>query len=235
MYDALRSRSLYAEYEAGVTIELVLDLDDTLYPESTYIVQGFWWVAQRMARATGGVDARAVFAVLRERWQSGSCSAFQDVIDGLSLRVSAGDMAAWYHTAIRHLPLYPEVPGALRELRHAGHHTSIVTNGPAAVQRLKIESLGMASLVDSVVIADDYDRDHWKPARALWGVLDLAPGACVVIGNRDDDAEFAAVGGVPFIGVVRSGAVHHLRQEYGGRSTVISLKEIALRLQEVLT
>lgn len=93
----------------------------------------------------------------------------------------------------------------------------------------------MGSLVDRVVIADDYGRDHWKPARALWGVLDLAPGPCVVIGNGDDDAEFAAVGGVAFIGVVRSGAVHHLRQEYGGCPTVTSLKEIALRLQEVLT
>jgi putative hydrolase of the HAD superfamily len=235
MYDALRSRSLYAEYEAGVTIELVLDLDDTLYPESTYVVQGFWWVAQRVVQLSGSVGSGAVFAVLKERWQSGSCSAFQDVIDALALSVSVSDMAAWYRTATRYLPLYPDVPAALRELRRAGHRMSIVTNGPAAVQRLKVESLGVASLVDRVVIADDYGRDYWKPARALWEILDLAPGSCVVVGNGDDDAEFAAVGSVPFIDVVRSGAVHHLRKEYGGYPTVTSLKGIALRLQEVLT
>lgn len=188
-----------------------------------------------MAQLSGSVDPGAIFAALRERWQLGSCSAFQDVIDALALNVSMGDMAAWYRTATRYLPLYPDVPAALRELRRAGHRMSIVTNGPAAVQRLKVASLGVASLVDRVVIADDYGRDYWKPARALWDVLDLAPGSCVVIGNGDDDAEFAAVGSVPFIDVVRSGAVHHLRKEYRGYPTVISLKGIALRLEEVLT
>ncbi len=165
----------------------------------------------------------------------GSCSAFQDVIDALALSVSVSDMASWYRTATRHLPLYQDVSGTLRELRRAGYHMSIVTNGPAVVQRLKVESLGVASLVDRVVIADDYGRDYWKPARVLWDVLDLAPGVCVVIGNGDDDAEVAAVGSVPFIGVVRSGAVHHLTERYEGCPAVTSLKEIALRLQEVVT
>jgi putative hydrolase of the HAD superfamily len=198
-------------------------------------MQGLWRVAQRVAFTIGTLSPKAVFAFLRERWQLGSSSAFQDVIDGLLLSVSSDDMVTWYRTATRYLPLYSDVPDALRELRHAGHHTTIVTNGSAAVQRLKIESLGVASLVDRVVMADDYGRDHWKPATLLWGVLRLTPEPCVVIGNGDDDAMFAAAGGVPFIGIARSGAIHRLKQEYAVRPTLTSLKGIALRLQEVVT
>lgn len=216
-------------------MELILDLDDTLYPESAYVLQGFWLVAQRAAQLSRSVESGTVFAVLTQRWQSGSSSAFQDAIEVLSLRVNASDMTSWYHAATRHLALYQDVPGALRELHSMGHRLSIVTNGPAVVQRLKVESLGVTSLVDRVVIADDYGRDYWKPARALWNVLDLASGPRVVIGNGDDDAEFAALGGAAFIGVVRPGAVHCLSQDYAMRPTVTSFSEIALRLQEVVT
>lgn len=191
-------------------------------------------MAQRIVQTDENVDPRTVFAALKRFWQSGSTSAFQDAISTLSLNVTASEMATWYRMATRHLLLYTDVSSALSELRNAGYRLNVVTNGPAAVQHLKIDSLQIAPMVDRIVVADDYGRPYWKPAGVLWSILHVRPGCCLVVGNGDDDAEFAAIEGVPFIGIERSGSIHRLNDKYRKETLILtSLNGIASMLQGV--
>jgi putative hydrolase of the HAD superfamily len=60
--------------------------------------------------------------------------------------------------------LLPEVPPLLARLRGRGYRLGCVTDGWPAVQRRKVEALGLEALVDTVVYTGDYGPSRWKPA-----------------------------------------------------------------------
>ncbi|MCC7021983.1 MAG: HAD family hydrolase [Thermomicrobiales bacterium] len=93
-------------------------------------------------------------------------------------RLDPGEARAasdWYRTNRFHdLDLFPEADAVLRAVRRAqtpgpsGHERAIgiITNGPAEVQRAKFERLGLAELVDFVIISGEFGAA--KPDRAVF-------------------------------------------------------------------
>jgi putative hydrolase of the HAD superfamily len=170
---------------------VLLDLDDTIYPQRVWLDRVWRHVAD--VAAGYGIDRermrRALDAVAAEGSDRGR------VIDRALERIGAGnDRVESLVTAFRTFrcgPLepYPGVVDAVGRLR-SHVRTAIVTDGDVALQRSKIDALGISDLVDVIVFADDFGRGRRKPdpysllvAAARLGV---DPATCVYIGDRPE-------------------------------------------------
>jgi putative hydrolase of the HAD superfamily len=88
-----------------------------------------------------------------------------------------------------HMPtlfLPPSVADVLRQLRVDGWALAIVTNGMPSVQFRKVAALGLSSMVDEVVYAEEHapgGKPSAAPFLAALQGLELAPSECVCVGD----------------------------------------------------
>jgi putative hydrolase of the HAD superfamily len=167
---------------------VLFDLDDTLYPEREFYLGGFAVVADLLQRRGIGPAQRSreLFAHLHFN------EAREGVFDKAAVRLGfptdwIPELVAAFHNHMPRLRLPEETNQTLRQLR-LQYRLGIVTDGHAAVQRRKIEALGLASLVDAIVVADDLGREHWKPhPMPFWRCcesLHTTPGEAVFVGDH---------------------------------------------------
>ena len=95
--------------------------------------------------------------------------------------LSTGLLDAIDHAAVEF------TPGAEAALDRAGEtaRTGLVTNGPQSRQSPKVEALGLAERLDTVVYAGDLPRrkPHAEPFDRALAALDVAPADAVYVGN----------------------------------------------------
>ncbi|MGI9254214.1 MAG: HAD family hydrolase [Thermomicrobiales bacterium] len=76
---------------------------------------------------------------------------------GINDPSAADSAAAWYRTNRFHgLKLFADTEPVLRSIRHAGYPVGIITNGPADVQRAKVNLLGVNDLVDFAIVSGEF-------------------------------------------------------------------------------
>jgi putative hydrolase of the HAD superfamily len=178
---------------------VLFDLDDTLYPQRRFLFSGFAAVARYVER-TAGEDRARVFRVLRDAWRERPGQELQACVERFGLPTTLlptllGIMRG-HGPAIR-LPRSSAL--ALTTLR-ARWRTGIVTNGDPAIQRRKVDALGLVSLVDGVVFAGEHGTGAGKPEAAPFAAaldrLHAVPGRTVFVGNDEacDVAGAAALG-----------------------------------------
>lgn len=182
---------------AGVTV----DLDDTLYPQASYLAGAWGAVADAGAAADPGLDRDALLDALHARAALGSDRG--GIIDGAladvggSLSLVPPLVGAFHAYRPETLPAYPGVPQALAALRRLVP-VACVTDGDPRVQRAKLAALGLA--FDAVVISDEIDRSVRKPHPAPFlkalESLGVPASRAVHIGDRPakDVAGATAVG-----------------------------------------
>jgi HAD superfamily hydrolase (TIGR01509 family) len=88
---------------------------------------------------------------------------------GVADRAAAEAAMAWYRANRFHdLRLFPDAAATIQALRDGSGGPSrtigVITNGPADVQRQKIDLLGIDSLADFVVISGEFGRAKPDPA-----------------------------------------------------------------------
>jgi putative hydrolase of the HAD superfamily len=166
---------------------LIVDLDDTLYPRRQYMQSGFMAVAQHVS-ARHGLSAEAAFTTLERCLAAGnSRHAFQTLCAAHAL--PAGDIPALIHIFREHRPaitLDESVRSTLRRLRATGWRMVVLTNGLPSVQERKIDALGLQTLVDHVVFAEQHSATG-KPAPAVFrhalARLGLSAAGCICVGD----------------------------------------------------
>lgn len=130
--------------------------------------------------------------------------------------LSAGAVEAaqrWYQTNRFHqLAFFGEARAALAAVRAqpgvAGRRVGVITNGPADVQRAKVELLGVADLVDFVVISGEFGVHKPDPAifRESLRLGDAPAGEAIYIGDSvEEDITGARTAGLSTIWVNRDG------------------------------
>ena len=192
---------------------IILDLDDTLYPRERFVMSGFAAVAQHVS-VVHAVSAEAAYSILYRAHGSGMVGhEFQVLCD--RLRLSRDLVPTLVDVFRRHLPslwLNHDVTDALNALHAAGCRVAILTNGLPSVQFRKIAALGLASLVDEVVYAEEHVAGG-KPAAAAFTAalrsLELSAEQCIAVG--DDlvrDVHGARALGIRTIRVARPGVIH---------------------------
>jgi HAD superfamily hydrolase (TIGR01509 family) len=174
-----------------VSVEAIFfDLDYTLYDQSQYLRGAFADVARAVALEVGG-DGRALAASLRRVWLSAGTDhprLFDVWLErhGLGSRERVARCVAVFHDhRPARLQLYPGADEVLRTL--AGrYHLGIVTDGHAGMQHTKIEALGLADRVQTLVYCAELSRCKPDPEvfhHAL-GLARVSPRAAAFVGDH---------------------------------------------------
>ena len=188
-----------------VPLGVVVDLDDTLYPQADYLASAV--AAVGVAAGHAGLDGAAVHAALRGELAAGSDTG--GTIDGALLAVGTPEadlaalvpplVAAFTGHAPERLTPYPGVAAALRSLRRAAP-LGCLTDGNPAIQAAKLAAVGLAELSE-VVITDvlggrAFRKPHPAGLTTLAERMGVPADRLLVIGDRPgkDVAVAAAVG-----------------------------------------
>lgn len=153
--------SVYSRFDQCVCIDpgkdalkrldaVIFDLDDTLYSEKAYIRSGYHEVAKIL------VQIDNVEEKLWEAFQSGRPAidaVLQDAgLDDPMLKAKCLEI---YREHLPSISLDPDAKEILISLHQAGKKIAILTDGRPSGQRKKIEALGLANLVDEILITDE--------------------------------------------------------------------------------
>jgi len=172
---------------------IVFDLDDTLYPERTYVESGFRAVADWAGR-TLGLAAELVHGELMGSFEDGIRG---DTFDRLLARhgvVGNGWVRQMVDVYRGHAPEIAPFPGVMELLPRlrARFLLGLVTDGQSDVQRRKLRALGLNGMFHAIVLTDDLGRRDWKPSsRPFAAVLDMlgvpGPEATYIGDNPEKD------------------------------------------------
>ncbi len=164
------------ELPAGVG--LVVDLDDTLYPERSFHESGFRWIAQRTGLDLDGPEVRAACRELR-----GSGRPL-DVLSAAT-RVPLQDVLRWHRCHPPAIHLYPDAARFLQRAENAGVPLVLLTDGRSATQRNKIRALGISSAFQRILISEE--TGFTKHNRAAFAAAAEALRACTAIASFGDN------------------------------------------------
>jgi FMN phosphatase YigB (HAD superfamily) len=185
---------------------VVVDLDDTLYPQAEYLAGAATAVGRA---ATGlGLDGEAVATALTAFLAAGSDTG--RTIDRALLTVGTSEaalpglvpplVAAFTGHAPARLTPYPGVEAALTSLREAAP-LGCLTDGVPAIQAAKVAAVGMPDLLTTVVVTDTlggraFRKPHPAGLTTLADRMGVPVDRLLVIGDRPgkDVAVAAAVG-----------------------------------------
>jgi putative hydrolase of the HAD superfamily len=178
---------------------VLFDLDDTLYPERSYVHSGFAAVARFLERATSN-PAPPMLARLEELHdRDGRGHLFDTLLEELEVtdpgRILTLACIQVYRTHTPGIAPFPKVLGTLHSLQADGLLLGLVSDGMASVQRRKLDALhGIARLLDVVVLTDELGHEYWKPSpvpfQVACALLGVSSGEAAYVGN-DPRKDFA--------------------------------------------
>lgn len=119
---------------------LVFDLDDTLYPEITFVISGFKSVATFL-NASYGVDEKAALALMIEELKKGRGKIFDDLLKAFSIfsKILVKKCLSIYRSHKPNISLYPDAARCLKRFKDTPLY--IVTDGNKLVQHNKQQLL----------------------------------------------------------------------------------------------
>jgi putative hydrolase of the HAD superfamily len=143
---------------------VVFDLDDTLYPERSFVLSGLravaMWVEDHL-----GISADQAFTELYQLFEGGvRGNTFNRWLESRGLKAEdlVSQMVQAYREHEPHIEPYPEVPGLLRRLR-LHYRLGLLSDGFIEVQKRKLNALGLTACFDVLVFSDEWGREAWKP------------------------------------------------------------------------
>jgi len=145
---------------------LILDLDDTLYPEIDYIKSGFHAVSRYVA--TNHDDEDTFYSYLLRNYTNGvGRKNFNLLKKDFDLDCSEEILIKIFR---KHEPRIECFPDALHFLKSYTKKIPLIllTNGSKTSQNLKIDSLGVRKYFHSIYITDEYGKDFWKPSSRIY-------------------------------------------------------------------
>lgn len=142
---------------------LVFDLDDTLHPELAYVKSGFEAVARLVCKT------RPFGPYLDTLWSEFIHGDRTKVFDALLARhpevrpYGVPELVQAYRAHLPEIRLDDGTRELLVWARAAGLGLALISDGYAVAQGRKVEALGLAGLVDLIVLTDQWGREFWKP------------------------------------------------------------------------
>jgi putative hydrolase of the HAD superfamily len=219
---------------------VIFDLDDTLYPERQFVRGGFAAAARWVAgQANCSADGCACnLQRLFDRGVRGHTFDIWLAEMGLPPALSAGMVQA-YREHRPELALHDDVASAIAHCAQAHLVTGLVSDGYLDVQRRKVASLGLAEMLTTIVLSDEFGRAFWKPATkpylAAVERLGVVPRDVVYVGdNPRKDFEGARRSGLRSVRIRRSDGLYASDEAASGDAEPDREIQSLCHLREVL-
>jgi putative hydrolase of the HAD superfamily len=172
-----------------MTAAVIFDLDDTLYPERSFAFSGFAAVAEAFKDAFG--DPERAAARMRNLFDTGHRGRVFNQMLAEAGHSEDPDLirriVGAYHAHRPSITLYPDADTALKRLRPT-YKLGLLTDGPAVMQRAKIDALQLGPRLDAIIITDELGPQFGKPNprgfEILASQLGLAHAACVYVADN---------------------------------------------------
>ncbi len=143
---------------------IVLDLDDTLYPEPDYVRSGFDAVGSYVAEHLG-ISNFGQYCW--ERFLSGERGHLFDsvltALRGSAQRDTVDQLVHVYRTHRPEIRLYPDADRFLKRAALRGMPLGLITDGPATSQKAKIEALHLTHYLKYALLTDELGPGKAKP------------------------------------------------------------------------
>lgn len=146
---------------------VVFDLDDTLFDHKDWIVRKLrlLWQAEKTSLPAEDMFIRDALAILEEGARSTLFDVYARQHD-LSEAQRQTLIASYRAARPAAGRLYPDVAGALAQLRRRGLRLALLTDNPAQSQRDKLAATGLETALDAVVLTGELGCP--KPAAAAF-------------------------------------------------------------------
>lgn len=168
---------------------LVLDIDDTLYLERSYVVSGFRAVGAWLAEARG--VNRLAETALRLFEEGVRGNIFNRALIELGVDPAAdlvADLVNQYRCHEPDIELLPDAQALLDVSLLRGLPIAVITDGPAESQRAKVAALGIASVCDPVIVTSDHDGVRPKPDPSAFALIQerwgITPASLAYVGDN---------------------------------------------------
>ncbi|MDA2910952.1 HAD-IA family hydrolase [Nitrospiraceae bacterium AH_259_D15_M11_P09] len=169
---------------------VVFDLDDTLYPERSFVLSGFRAAAQ-WAELYLAIPASEGITELARLYEDGvRGNTFDKWLGqrGCYSPQTVGELIKIYREHSPTLRPFPETKDMLQRLRARRHNIGLLSDGLLGVQRRKLSALHLVEYFDVVVLSDQFGREAWKPNpetfRRLLQILGLSGDECIYVGDN---------------------------------------------------
>jgi putative hydrolase of the HAD superfamily len=203
---------------------IVLDLDDTLYPERSFHESGLRWIAERTGLDPAGKEVSAACRALRSDGRP---------LDLLSeaTGVPIPTLLEWHRTHPPRISLHPDAGRFLNRANSAGLPLVLLTDGRSSTQRRKIAALGIAGAFRAILISEEVGVDKHELA-AFEGAASHLPDATTLAHFGDNPAKDVAhprsLGWMVLLLLDRGDNVHQQVVEGDATSLVGSFDDVGL-------
>lgn len=160
-----------------MTLTIVLDLDDTLYLEETYVRSGIVWISGWLEREMGIEGFQAEAEALRE------AGVRDHLFDRVLVRLGMTPRPALVELLVEKYRSHPPSISLATDAEaflaaDHGYAFALITDGYAVAQRAKIAALGLDRFaIHPMICTDEWGAEYWKPHRRAFEAVEKArPG-----------------------------------------------------------
>ena len=143
---------------------VIFDLDDTLYNEKMFVINGFKKVSLHLNGLTG-VEFYDIYKfLLNDLIKNGRGENFNSLVNFYNLEnlVSIDELLNIYRTNDFKLDLYEDAKFTLNYLG-PNYKLGLITDGNVVTQKRKITNLSICNIFDKIIITDEYGVSFRKP------------------------------------------------------------------------
>ena len=132
---------------------VIFDLDDTLFPERSFVLSGFKAAAKYLEQKHK-IPAQKSYSILEEAFDRGLRKKnFNDLLSRLNLNEPVENLIRIYRTHTPTIKLYPDAEKTIHALK-GKIPLGIITDGTPETQTNKIKALGIEKTFERIIIND---------------------------------------------------------------------------------
>lgn len=216
---------------------IVFDLDDTLYPEWSFIRQGFLSVSEKLCKdfyLVAKYTSDDVYKFLKNIYFNHSKVKIFDQLNKfipeieISEQYIVDELLPTFRFSKKVLECYPDVRPVLDEL-HSKVKIGMVTNGNTKVQNYKIDLLAIRNYFDHIEVSGNYSEEKAKPSPfmllRMLDIFEVKPYEVIYVGDNLETDHCSIDIGCHFLRIIRK---TDLQKDSGQAITVsCSMKNIS--------